>query len=36
MRVVCALGDDAALYTGMADPLLIVGFNLLIILSLYI
>ena len=32
--MVCVLGDDAAPYVGTVDPLLIVGLNLLIILSL--
>ena len=36
MRMICALGDDATLYMGTADPLLIVGLNLFIILSLYL
>ena len=34
MWIICTLGNDATLYIGTADPLLIVGLNLLIILSL--
>ena len=36
MQIICTLGYDATLYMGTMDPLLIVGLNLLIILSLYI
>ena len=36
IQIICTLEDDAALYIRTTNPLLIVGFNLLIILSLYI
>ena len=36
IQMICTLEDDATLYIGTTNPLLIVGFNLLIILSLYI
>ena len=36
IRMICMLGGDAALYMGTAEPLLIVGLNLLLIFSLYI
>ena len=34
IKIICILEDDAALYIGATKPLLIVGLNLLIILSL--
>ena len=36
IQIICTLENDATLYIGTTNPLLIVGFNLLIILSLYI
>ena len=36
IQIICTLEDDATLYIGTTNPLLIVGLNLLIILSLYI
>ena len=36
IQIICTLGNDATLYIGTTNPLLIVGLNLLIILSLYI
>ena len=35
MQMICTLENDATLYIGTAKPPLIVGLNLLIILSLY-
>ena len=34
IQIICTLGDDATLYIGTTNPLLIVSLNLLIILSL--
>ena len=36
IQMICTLGNDATVYIGTTKPLLIVGLNLLIILSLYI
>ena len=36
IQIICSLKNDATLYIGIMNPLLIVGLNLLIILSLYI
>ena len=36
IQIICTLENDATLYIGITNPLLIVGLNLLIILSLYI
>ena len=33
-QIICAVENDATLYIGTTNPLLIVGLNLLIILSL--
>ena len=34
IQIICTLENDATLYIGITNPLLIVGLNLLIILSL--
>ena len=36
MQMICTLENDATFYIGTINPLLIVGLNLLIILSLHI